>query len=366
VEVGGRTLTTRAIVIAAGARPLLPPIPGLADVQPLTSDSIWNLRVRPGRLLVLGGGPIGCELSQAFQRLGCQVILVEQAERLLGREDEDASTAVTDSLRAEGVDLRLGHRAERFETINGQRRMVARQLGSGEAVSIDFDELLVALGRVANVEGYGVEELGLVLRGNHTLETDEFLATRYPNIFAVGDVTGPYQFTHFAAHQAWYAAVNALFGDFHRLRADYRVIPRVTFTDPELAQVGLSEAEAREQGVAFEVTRYDLAELDRAIAEEASEGFVKVLTVPGSDRILGATLVGEQAGELLAEFALAMRHKLGLNKILGTIHAYPTLAEANKYAAGEWKRAHAPLGLLRLLARFHHWRLGRGGRGGRR
>lgn len=362
VEVNGRSMTTRAIVIAAGAHPLLPEIPGLADMQPYTSDSIWKLRQRPGRLLVLGGGPIGCELSQAFQRLGCQVILVEQGERLLGREDVEASAAVTASLRAEGVELHLQHRAERFECPDGQRQLVARELAGGTATLIGFDQVLVALGRVASVEGYGVEALGLELRPNRTLETDEFLATRYPNIFAVGDVTGPYQFTHFAAHQAWYAAVNGLFGDFKRFPADYRVIPRVTFTDPEVAQVGLSEREAREQGIACESTRYDLAELDRAIVEEAAAGFVKVLTVPGSDRILGATVVGEQAGELLAEFVLAMRHDLGLNKILATVHSYPTLAEANKYVAGEWRRAHAPPLVLRALAHFHRWRRGGGGR----
>ncbi|MCQ4347208.1 FAD-dependent oxidoreductase [Pseudomonas stutzeri] len=360
VEADGRSLTTRAIVIAAGARPLLPAIPGLAEMQPYTSDSIWALRERPRRLLVLGGGPIGCELGQAFQRLGCRVILVEQGERLLGREDPEVSAAVAASLRAEGVELRLGQRAERFEAVDGQRRMVARELASGREVGIDFDRVLVALGRVANVEGYGVEELGLALRPEGTLETDEFLATRFPNVFAVGDVAGPYQFTHFAAHQAWYAAVNALFGDLRRFRADYRVIPRVTFTDPEVARVGLSEAEARERGVAFELTRYELAELDRAIVEEAAEGFVKVLTAPGSDRILGATIVGEQAGELLAEFALAMRHDLGLNKILATVHSYPTLAEANKYAAGAWRQAHAPGFMLRLLAGFQRWRRGTG------
>ncbi|MES2817555.1 MAG: FAD-dependent oxidoreductase, partial [Pseudomonadota bacterium] len=230
------------------------------------------------------------------------------------------------------------------------------RLDTGEEVTIAFDCLLLALGRVANVSGYGVEELGLTLRPNGTLETDEYLATRFPNIYAVGDVTGPYQFTHVAAHQAWYAAVNALFSGFKRFKADYRVIPACTFTDPEVARVGLSEAEAKAQNIAFEVTRYGIDDLDRAIADEAAHGYVKVLTVPGKDRILGATIVGEHAGELLAEYVLAMKHNLGLNKILGTIHSYPTMAEANKYAAGEWKRAHAPQGLLRLVERFHAWR----------
>jgi len=356
VEVNGQTLTSRNLIIAAGARPLVPQIPGLDQVQSYTSDSIWGLREQPRWLLVLGGGPIGCELAQAFQRLGSQVIQVERGERLLPREDADASALVMSSLRADGVDLRLRHQAERFEVVDGEQRMIARHLDTGEEVTIAFDGLLLALGRVANVTGYGAEELGLSVRPNGTLETDEYLATRYPNIYAVGDVTGPYQFTHVAAHQAWYAAVNALFSPLKRFKVDYRVIPHCTFTDPEVARVGLSETEAQAQGIAYEVTRYGIDDLDRAIADEAAHGFVKVLTVPGKDRILGVTIVGEHAGELLTEYVLAMKYNLGLNKILGTIHTYPTMSEANKYAAGEWKRAHAPQGLLRLVERFHNWR----------
>lgn len=357
VEVNGQTLTSRNLIIAAGARPLVPKIPGLDQVRTYTSDTIWGLREQPRWLLVLGGGPIGCELAQAFQRLGSQVIQVELAERLLPREDADASALVLNSLLADGVDVRLQHRAERFEVVNGEQRMIARRQDTGEEVTIAFDGLLLALGRVANVSGYGVEELGLNLRPNGTLETDEYLATRLPNVFAVGDVTGPYQFTHVAAHQAWYAAVNALFGSFKRFKVDYRVIPHCTFTDPEVARVGLSETEAQAKGIAYEVTRYGIDDLDRAIADEAAHGFVKVLTVPGKDQILGVTIVGEHAGELLTEYVLAMKYNLGLNKILGTIHSYPTMSEANKYAAGEWKRAHAPQGLLRLVERFHAWRL---------
>ncbi|WAC46097.1 FAD-dependent oxidoreductase [Pseudomonas sp. SL4(2022)] len=357
VAVNGQTLTSRNLIIAAGARPLVPSIPGLDQVRTYTSDTIWGLREQPRWLLVLGGGPIGCELAQAFQRLGSQVIQVELAERLLPREDADASALVLNSLLADGVDVRLQHRAERFEVVNGEQRMIARRQDTGEEVTIAFDGLLLALGRVANVSGYGVEELGLTLRPNGTLETDEYLATRLPNVYAVGDVTGPYQFTHVAAHQAWYAAVNALFGSFKRFKVDYRVIPHCTFTDPEVARVGLSETEAQAKGIAYEVTRYGIDDLDRAIADEAAHGFVKVLTVPGKDQILGVTIVGEHAGELLTEYVLAMKYNLGLNKILGTIHSYPTMSEANKYAAGEWKRAHAPQGLLRLVQRFHAWRL---------
>ncbi|WP_172150771.1 FAD-dependent oxidoreductase [Pseudomonas tumuqii] len=356
VEVNGQTLSSRSIIIAAGARPLVPKIPGIEQVQGYTSDTIWSLREQPRWLLVLGGGPIGCELAQAFQRLGSQVIQVELAERLLPREDADASALVLASLQADGVDVRLQHRAERFELVDGEQRMLARRLDTGEEVIIAFDCLLLALGRVANVSGYGVEELGLVVRPNGTLETDEYLATRLPNIYAVGDVTGPYQFTHVAAHQAWYAAVNALFAGFKRFKADYRVIPYCTFTDPEVARVGLSEAEAQAQNIAYEVTRYGIDDLDRAIADEAAHGYVKVLTVPGKDKILGVCIAGEHAGELLAEYVLAMKHNLGLNQILGTIHSYPTMAEANKYAAGEWKRAHVPQTLLRWVERLHSWR----------
>ncbi|WP_298185464.1 FAD-dependent oxidoreductase [uncultured Pseudomonas sp.] len=356
VEVNGQTLSSRSLIIAAGARPFVPDIPGLEQMRAYTSDSIWTLREQPRWLLVLGGGPIGCELSQAFQRLGSQVIQVERGARLLPREDANASEAVMSSLRADGVDLRLRHQAERFEVIDGETRMIARNLDTGEPVTIAFDCLLLALGRKANVSGYGAEELGLSVRDNGTLETDDYLATRYPNIYAVGDVTGPYQFTHVSAHQAWYAAVNALFSGFKRFKADYRVIPHCTFTDPEVARVGLSENEAQAQNTAYEVTRYGIDDLDRAIADEAAHGYVQVLTEPGKDRILGVTIVGEHAGELLTEYVLAMKYNMGLNKILGTIHSYPTMSEANKYAAGEWKRAHAPQGLLRLVERFHTWR----------
>lgn len=358
VEVNGQRLNTRAIVIATGAGPKVPDIPGIDQVAPLTSDTVWALREQPKRLLVLGGGPIGCELAQAFQRLGCQVILVQRNERLLPREDSDASAAVLAGLRKDGVDVRLQHRAERFDAIDGERQVVCRDLSLDGEVVIEFDQLLVALGRAANIKGFGVEELQLEVRENGTLATDEYLATRFPNIYAVGDVTGPFQFTHVSSHQAWYGAVNGLFGGFKRFKVDYRVIPWATFTDPEVAHVGLNEQEAKAQGIDYEVTRFGMDELDRAIADEAAYGYIKVLTVPGKDRILGATIVGEHAGDLITEYVSAMKHGLGLNKTLGTIHIYPTLAEANKSVAGEWKRAHAPAMVLRWLARFHRWRLG--------
>ena len=348
-----QTLTTRSIVIAAGASPFIPAIPGLHETGFITSDTVWGLSALPKRLVVLGGGPIGCELAQSFARLGSQVTQVEMQARVMLREDTEVSALVAQSLRGDGVELLTGHQAVRCETVAGVKRLIVKHPGGERA--IEFDELLCAVGRSPRVSGYGLEELGIPLTPQHTVATNAWLQTLYPNIYAVGDVAGPYQFTHTAAHQAWYAVVNALFGRFRRFKADYSVIPWATFTDPEVARVGLSEAEATEQGIAFELTRYGIDELDRAIADGTAHGFVKVLTVPGKDRILGVTIVGEHAADLLAEFVLAMKHGLGLNKILGTIHIYPTLAEANKYAAGEWKRAHAPKALLAWARRFHAW-----------
>jgi pyruvate/2-oxoglutarate dehydrogenase complex dihydrolipoamide dehydrogenase (E3) component len=318
-----------------------------------TSDTLWELRELPRRLLVLGGGPIGCELAQAFARFGARVTQVEMLPRLLAREDPDVADLVRAQFAAEGIDVRTGHRALRVEP----GPVLVCEHPGGEA-RFEFDALLCALGRVPNTAGYGLEELGIPVTKARTVETNDYLQTLYPNIYACGDVAGPYQFTHTASHQAWYAAVNALFAPFKRFRADYSVIPWATFTEPEVARVGLNETEARERGIAYEVTTFSLAELDRAIADSTTEGMVKVLTVPGKDRILGATIVGEHAGDLIIEYITAMKHGIGLNKILGTIHIYPTLAEANKYAAGAWKRAHAPAGVLRKLERFHAWMRG--------
>jgi len=345
-------LTTRGIVIAAGAEPFVPPIPGLEQSNYLTSDTMWDAFAKmeraPARIAVLGGGPIGCELSQALARLGSRVTQVEMAECVLGREDDEVSALAQASLEASGVEVLTGHRAARVEP----GRLIADCDDS--EVAIEFDVLIVAVGRAARLTGYGLEDIGIDT--TKTVVTDDFLATRFPNIYAAGDVAGPYQFTHTASHQAWFASVNALFGQFKRFKADYRVIPAVTFLDPEIARVGLNEREAREQGVEYEVTRYELDGLDRAIADSERQGFVKVLTPPGKDTILGATIVGAHAGELLAEYVLAMKHKLGLNKILGTIHSYPTMAEANKFAAGEWKKKHKPEALLALVEKYHAWR----------
>ncbi len=348
-------LTTRSIIIASGGSPFVPPLPGIEESGYLTSDTMWDafsdMEHIPARIAVLGGGPIGSELSQALQRLGAQVTQVEMADRLLGKEDVEVSELAKKSLEASGIDVLLQHKAVRVENAN---QLIVEHDGAEKTV--EFDALLVAVGRKARLTGYGLEELGIDTE--RTVVTDEFLRTKFPNILAAGDVAGPYQFTHVASHQAWFASVNALFGQFKKFKADYRVIPWTTFIDPEVARVGLSEAEAKEKDTPYDVTRYDLDDLDRAIAESSTAGFVKVLTVPGKDTILGVTIVGDHAGELLAEYVLAMKHGLGLNKILGTIHTYPTWAEANKYVAGEWKKARKPEKLLGFVEKYHTWRRG--------
>ncbi|WP_298220401.1 FAD-dependent oxidoreductase [Halothiobacillus sp.] len=351
-------LTTRSIVIATGARPFVPPLPGLEEVGYVTSDTLWStfaeLDAAPRRLVVLGGGPIGCELAQSFARLGSGVTLIEMAPRVMIREDVEVSEMARASLVADGVEVLTDHKAVRCEKEGEHKFIVVEH--DGQSRRVEFDALICAVGRSARLKGFGLEELGIPVQ--RTVTTNDYLETLYPNIYAAGDVAGPYQFTHTAAHQAWYAAVNALFGDFKRFKVDYSVIPWATFIEPEVARVGLNEQDARDQKVAYEVTQYGIDDLDRAVADGTAHGFVKVLTVPGKDKILGVTIVGEHAGDLLAEFVLAMKHGLGLNKILGTIHTYPTLAEANKYAAGEWKRAHAPQSVLRWLEKYHAWKRG--------
>ena len=356
---GGQKLTAKAIVIATGARPAVPPIPGLDQVDYLTSDNLWTLRELPQRLVVLGGGPIGCELTQAFARLGSQVTQVEMLPRIMMREDVEISERVKLRFESEGISVRTHTKAKSVVLENQEKVLVCESNGMEERIA--FDRILVAVGRVANLKGYGLEELGIKV--SKTVEVNEFLQTNVPNIYACGDVAGPYQFTHTAAHMAWYASVNALFAPLLGLRGgkfkvDYSVIPWATFTEPEVARVGLNELDAKEKNIPYEVATFDMEELDRAIADGEAHGVVKVLTVPGKDKILGVTIVGDHAGDLIAEYVLAMRHGIGLNKILGTIHIYPTLAEANKYVAGQWKQAHKPEGLLRIVEKFHAWRRG--------
>ncbi len=351
-----QTLATRAIVIAAGARPLIPPIPGIGEAGCLTSDTVWSLRKLPGRLVVLGGGPVGSELAQCFARLNSKVTQVEMLPRILMREDPEISEMVAQRFRSEGIRVLVNHRASQILREGIEKILVCEH--QGREVRIPFDELLCAVGRVANTSGYGLEELGIPLTAGRTIEVNEYMQTLYPDIYACGDVAGPYQFTHTAAHTAWYAAVNALFGSLRKFRADFSVIPWATFTEPEVARVGLNETEASERGIACEVTIYGIDDLDRAIADGEAQGLVKVLTVPGKDRILGATIVGDHAGDLIIEFITAMKNGIGLEKILGTIHIYPTLVEANKHAAGVWKRNHAPRKLLAWIEKYHAWRLG--------
>ena len=354
VEVNGQTITTPNIVIATGARPFVPPIEGLDQINYLTSDNIWEIRELPPRLIVLGGGPIGSELAQAFARHGSKVTQVEMMSRIMIREDEEISEIVTKKFTEEGINVLTDHRAVRVEVNNGEKQLVC--IHNDEEVVIPFDEILIAVGRAANAKGLGLEEIGVDITQRGTIEVDDHLRSTVPTILACGDVAGPYQFTHTAAHQAWYAAVNALFGKFKKFKVDYSVIPWATFTDPEVARVGLNETEAKEQGIDYEVTRYDIDDLDRAIADQEAHGFIKVLTVPGKDKILGVTIIGHHAGDLIAEYVMAMKHGIGLNKILGTIHIYPTLAESNKFVAGNWKRAHKPEKLLEWVEKFHSWR----------
>ena len=354
VQVNGRTLTTRNIVVATGARPAVPSIEGIENVDYMTSDTVWNIREKPEKLLVLGGGPIGSELAQAFCRLGCQVTQVERASRLLSREDPEIAQMVYESFKKDGVNVLLEHSPKRFYKQDGKDFLECEH--KGQLVQIEFDKVLVALGRKANTTGFGLEELGVELTDRKTIQVDEYMRTNYPNIYACGDVAGPYQFTHIAAHQAWYCAVNSLISPFYGFKVDYRVVPWCTYTDPEVARSGLNELEAIEQGIPYEVTTYGIDDLDRAITDEAAYGIVKVLTEPGKDKILGVTIAGLHAGDIIAEYVAAMKHGFGMNKILGTIHIYPTLAESNKYAAGNWKKNHVTEKTLAWGERINRWR----------
>ncbi len=354
VRVNGQELWAKNIVIAAGAEPFVPPIKGLDKIDYYTSDTIWNLTELPAKMVILGGGPIGCELAQCFGRFGSEVCIVEMAPHLIIREDPEFSDEISRVFKNEGITVLTGHRAEKFIVDGTRKRLICD--ANGAKVEIEFDQILVASGRAARTDGYGLENLDTRLSQHKTIETNQYLQAGHPNVFAVGDVAGPYQFTHFAAHQAWYAAVNALLGPLKKFKVDYSILPWVTYTDPQVARVGLNEQDARRQKIPCEITRYNMGELDRAKTDGQAFGTVKVLTVPGKDKILGVTIIGKHAGEMIAEFVLAMRHGLGMNKILGTIHAYPTWMEANKYAAGNWKKNHAPQWALRLLGKFHRWR----------
>ena len=355
VEINGQKLSARRLIIATGARPFVPPIDGLDKLKALTSDNIWDLKQLPRRLAVLGGGPIGCELAQCFARFGTEVTLIEMAPSIMIKDDADAVKIVHQSLENDGVKILTQHKAVKVINTQDEKQLVCES--GTETIAIDFDEILVAVGRRANTDNLGLDAVGVAINKNGTVKTDERLFTTVPSILACGDVAGPYQFTHTASHQAWYASVNGLFDKFKTFKVDYSVIPWVTYTSPEVAQVGLTQAMADKQGIDYETTQYELAGFDRALTESATSGFVKVITPKGKDTILGATIVASHAGEMITEFTLAMKHGLGLNKILGTIHPYPTWMEANKFAAGNWKREHAPQWALKILEKFHRWRL---------
>ena len=356
VKVGEQTLTTKNIVIATGASPIVPQLPGLKESHYLTSENIWQLQELPQKLVVVGGGPIGCELAQSFRRLGSQVTIIERGTTLLSREDDEVSQWVESQFTKEGIEILKQISIEGVHEKENSPYLSYKDSHQKQS-SLNFDKILFAIGRRANVKGFGLEDLNIELTDRGTIAADDFLRTNYPNIYVCGDVAGPYQFTHTAAHQAWYASVNALFSPLKKFKVDYSVIPMATFTDPEVARVGLNEKEAQEQEIPYEVSTYSLDDLDRAIADGNDRGMIKVLTEPGKDRILGAMIVGDHAGDLISEFVLAMKHKIGLNKILGTIHIYPTHAEMNKFVAGNWKKAHAPKKLLEWIEKFHRWRL---------
>jgi len=355
VKVGKKILKTKNIILALGASPFVPKIKGLEKVKHRTSENLWDLRVLPKRFVVLGGGPIGCEMAQAFQRLGSTVTLVEMADRILPREDPDVANMVAERFHAEGLKILTSATAEEITADQGEHKLICR-LKDGGTQTVAFDEILIAVGRKANTDHIKWDRFGIKLNKGGTIAVDQYLRANGKNIYACGDVAGPFQFTHVAAHQAWYCAVNALFSPFKKFKVDYRVIPRVTYTDPEVAQVGHNELSAKEAGIPFEVTLYGIDDLDRAITESEDHGQVKVLTVPGKDTIIGANIVSHNAGEMIAEFVTAMKYGIGMNKILGTIHAYPSFVEANKYAAGNWKKAHAPEGLLNIVKKLHSWR----------
>ncbi|MBC8284044.1 MAG: FAD-dependent oxidoreductase [Nitrospinae bacterium] len=354
VSVNGKILTTRNIVIGTGARPSIPPIEGIENVKFLTSDTIWEIREQPKNLLVLGGGPIGSELTQAFARLGSRVTQVQRNKRLIPKEDPEISQMVLESFQNDGINVLVGHTPKRFFKRDGKDFLECEQ--NGNSVEVEFDTLLVALGRKANTTGFGLEELGVELTPQKTIKVDEYMKTNIPNIYACGDVAGPYQFTHTAAHQAWYCAVNSMLSPFYGFKVDYSTVPWSTFTDPEVARSGLNEMEAKEKGIPYEVTTYGIDDLDRAIADEAAHGVVKVLTVPGKDTIIGVTIAGLHAGDIISEYVAAMKHGFGMNKILGTIHIYPTLAEANKFAAGNWKKNNVTEKTLAWGERINRWR----------
>lgn len=352
VMINEKIYSTKNIVIASGAEPIVPKLSGLENIKFYTSETLWKIENLPKELLVVGAGPIGLELAQAFFRLGSKVNVIEMSEKILSKEDEDISSFMKIELEKEGIKFYTKHKLTSFEKNSAILEFENTKL------KLSFTEVLFAIGRKARTKDFGIEELGIELNQDGTIKTDEFLQTNFPNISACGDVAGPFQFTHTASHQAWYASVNSLFGIFKKFKADYRVIPRTTFTDPEISSVGINEIEAKLKNIEYDLYKYEISELDRAIADGEAKGFIKVLTKKNTDEILGVNIIANHSGEMIQEYVLAMKYKIGLNKILGTIHAYPTMVEANKYVAGIWKKKTKPEKVLNILEKFHKWRRG--------
>ena len=353
VEVGGKTLTTRNIIVAAGARPFVPDIEGMQNADYKTSDTIWDIRQQPKRLVVVGGGPIGTELAQAFAFLGSEVTQVEGGARILPREDEDAALLVMEQMKEAGVDIVTNARAKKVESGEGGRHIVLADSQSGETTRRPFDLLLLAAGRKPNGDKVpGLAEAGVKINARGVVEVDECLRTSVPNIYACGDIIGSYQFTHTASHGAVTAVINALSPLPFKKKIDWSIVPWCTFSHPEVARVGLSEQEAKEKNIAVEVVKYGIDDLDRAIADEEAEGFVKLVTSPGGD-LLGVTIVGAHAGDLLHEYVLAMKQGAKIKDVLSMIHIYPTLAEANRFAASEWNKKHISPKLLSISERLN-------------
>lgn len=358
VQIGEKIISAKYLVIATGARPIIPQIPGIESISPLTSENIWQLKKQPARLGILGGGVIAAELAQAFSRLGSSVFIIEESSRILSREDEDASGLIHEIFIKEGIKIYTSHTLKKCEK-SGDEKILLCIDREGREISLVCDQLFIAIGRKATTSGFGLEKIKLDLNDNGSIKVNEYMQTSLPNIFACGDVAGPFNLTHAASHQAWHTTVNALLGFIKMFKINYSVLPVCTYTDPEIATVGYSKAELIKKSIPFEETIFPMKDLDRAIIEGETCGFVKVFTPPNSDKILGVVIISAEASTMILEFTLAMKHNLGLNKILNTIHAYPGMGEANKYLAGRWKQRKSRLNLLKALERFHTFSRGK-------
>lgn len=353
IEVGGATLGFERAVIATGARAAVPPVPGLAEVGFLTNETVFNLTELPARLAVLGGGPIGCELAQAFARLGSRVTIIEMGEHFLRREDADAAEILHTALQRDGVDVRLATTLERVET--GRTAKLLHVATGGAKSTLETDAILVGVGRTPNVDGLGLDVAG-VRFGPRGIEVDHHLRTTNPRIYAAGDVCSPYKFTHAADFMARAVVQNAFFAFAGRKKVSALTIPWCTYTDPEIAHVGLYQHEAEKRGLEIDTFTVPMSSVDRAITDGDTEGFVKIHVTKGSDEILGATVVARHAGEMISEITTAMAGKIGLGKLAAVIHPYPTQSEAIRKAGDLYNRTRLTNFRARLLRRYFAWR----------